>query len=367
MGIIGTRGYPSFYGGFETAVRHIAPYLADHGWDVTVYGRRGQTNDDWADRDDRVKSVVTWGIESTALSTLSYGLTASVAAVRARHDVVLVMNVANGYFLPMLRMARIPSVVNVDGIEWVRAKWGPLARLVFKGGARLAKAFATTLVVDARAIGDYWSSRLGRAGSFIPYGADEPAALPVPDGLESGRYALLVARLVPENSIDQFLDAAETLVHDTDVVIVGTPPTSDASRAARLASLAAKTKRFHWLGQVSDDDVLFALWQHAGAYFHGHTVGGTNPALVQAMACGAPIIARDTVFNREVLDTAGHYVDDAAESVLREVRLLLSEPRAREELGQLAVERARREYSWERVLQAYDRELVAVIRGMDSP
>ncbi|WP_230010068.1 DUF1972 domain-containing protein, partial [Microbacterium sp. Bi128] len=142
VAIIGTRGYPSYYGGFETAVRKLAPYLSDAGWAVTVYGRKGATRADDLARDPRVASVETFGLEKKSLSTLTYGLTAVLHAIRRRPDVVLVMNVANGYWLPLLRIFRIPTVVNVDGMEWERAKWGPVAKFVFKLGAKLTARFA---------------------------------------------------------------------------------------------------------------------------------------------------------------------------------------------------------------------------------
>ncbi|MDO7881026.1 glycosyltransferase [Salinibacterium soli] len=357
VAIIGSRGYPSFYGGFETAVRHLAPYLADRGWDVTVYGRRGQTVDALAD--PRVHRVATDGIESTSLSTLSHGFTATIAALRARHDVALVMNVANGYFLPLLRLGRIPTVVNVDGVEWERAKWGQLARFVFRLGARLTRLAATTLVVDARAIGDYWQRTLGRGGVFIPYGADAPGPLPVMDSLIDGAYILFVARLVPENSVHQFLDAVEELDAAVPVVVVGAPPVGDTVVTPRLEDLARRRASFHWLGQVSDDDLLFGLWQHAGVYVHGHTVGGTNPALVQAMACGAPVVARDTVFNREVLGETGVFVGDSSRELSDAIKGMLASPADRARLSAAASARAASSYSWPSVLEAYERELVS--------
>ncbi len=116
VAIIGTRGYPSYYGGFETAVRRLAPFLADEGWDVNVYCRPGATRDD-NDRDARVKTTTTLGLEKKSLSTLSYGLTAALHACWQKPDVALVMNVANGFWLPLLRLRGIPTVVNVDGID----------------------------------------------------------------------------------------------------------------------------------------------------------------------------------------------------------------------------------------------------------
>ncbi len=150
VAIIGTRGYPSYYGGFETAVRHIAPALSGRGWDVTVYGRPGATQPDDPARDHTIRTRQTRGIESRSLSTLTYGLTSTLDCLRRRPDVALVMNVANGYWLPLLRARGIPTVVNVDVIEWEREKWSRLGKAVFRTGAKLTARTATSLVYEMR-------------------------------------------------------------------------------------------------------------------------------------------------------------------------------------------------------------------------
>ena len=152
VAIIGTRGYPSYYGGFETAVRKLAPDLADMGWDVTVYGRHGATKENDPTLDLRIKRRVTWGMETQNLSTLSHGLTASLDAAVRKPDVALIMNVANGFFLPALRARGIPTLVNVDGIEWEREKWSPKAKMVFRKAAQCTAKWADGLVFDARRI-----------------------------------------------------------------------------------------------------------------------------------------------------------------------------------------------------------------------
>ncbi len=167
VAIIGTRGYPSYYGGFETAVRKLAPYLVNAGWDVTVYGRKGAIAGGDGEADTRVHSQLTMGLETKSLSTLSYGLTSTFHAAKHKPDVALVMNVANGYFLPLLNARGVPSLMNVDGIEWERAKWSPLAQRVFRRGAILSARWASGLVFDSLAIGDYWRHTFGAEGTFI--------------------------------------------------------------------------------------------------------------------------------------------------------------------------------------------------------
>lgn len=360
VAVIGTRGYPSYYGGFETAIRRLAPALTDAGWDVTVYGRDGATLDGDPARDPRVTTRTTRGIDSRCLSTLTYGLTSTIDAALRKPDVALVMNVANGFWLPLLRLRGVPVLVNVDGIEWERAKWGGLAKAVFRWGARLTARWATGLVCDAEAIVNRWCDEFDADGTFIPYGGDEVGSLPLEPGLQHRAYALAVARFVPENSIDEFFDAVTSICRTHDVIIVGRTG-HGGELDERAAALAEASPRVTWLGHLADDPRLHSLWQHAGAYFHGHSVGGTNPALVQAMFCGAPIVARDTVFNREVLGDAGAYVAPDADAIAQAVLDLLTDPVRQGEQSSAALDRARSRYSWRGVCEAYDRSLSQLI------
>lgn len=359
VAIIGTRGYPSYYGGFETAVRHLTPYLIDAGWDVTVYGRPGATVPDDPSRDHRARVVETWGVSSRSLSTLTHGATASWHAAGQRPDVALVMNVANGFWLPLLKSLGVPTLVNVDGMEWKRDKWGPIARGVFAAGARVTARTADELVVDSREIGRLWGAEFGRTGVYIPYGGAEYAADDRPPEFPRRQYVLFVARLVPENSVSEFVAAAELIAGSRDVVIVGSSGHGGELERS-VDELARRNPRVHWLGHVSDDRRLHALWHHAGAYFHGHSVGGTNPALVQAMLCGAPVVARDTVFNREVLGASGIFTSVSPRSIADSLRALLDDPARQESTSRAVVERGRSLYSWQGVLEAYERELAVL-------
>lgn len=365
VAVIGTRGYPSYYGGFETLVRKLAPFLAEEGWDVTVYGRKGTTRSDDKANDSRVGTRVTRGLETKSLSTLSYGLTSALDAASHRPDVALVMNVANGYFLPLLKGRSIPTLVNVDGIEWERAKWSPSAKRVFRTGAALSARWASGLIFDSRAIELYWRDSFGARGTFIPYGGDIPSQLNVPKGLTHRGYVLIVARFVPENSITQFFSAVPAIAARHPVVIVGsTGYGGELDESAR--SLVANHPSVSWLGHVSDDALLLALWQHAGVYFHGHSVGGTNPALVQAMAAGAPILARDTVYNREVLGLGGRFVAADSGQIAAAVLHFMECHAERDDAGRINLLRAEQEYSWARVCRDYEGALRAAV-GPHNP
>ncbi|MFE8884429.1 glycosyltransferase [Pseudarthrobacter enclensis] len=356
VSIIGTRGYPSYYGGFETAVRKLAPFLADQGWDVTVYGRPGATKNDDPTRDSRINTKVTAGLETKSFSTLSYGLTAVVDALWTKPDVALVMNVANGFWLPLLKLRGIRTVVNVDGIEWEREKWGKAAKTVFKLSARFTAAFGTTLVSDALEIQRRWKQEFRRESVFIPYGGDVPGELKVEENQISRGYILVVARFVPENTMPAFFEAVEALGSKYPVIIVGSSGYGGALDQ-RAQQLADSFDNITWLGHVSDDRRLLALWQHAGAYFHGHSVGGTNPALVQAMACGAPIVARDTVYNREVLGSTAVFVDPSPDAIAEALLQTMEKSLANDFDPSPVRERAVEHYSWVDVCRRYEKTL----------
>lgn len=363
VAIIGTRGYPSYYGGFETAVRKLAPYLAENGWEVVVYGRPQSVKSDDPALDPRVKSVITHGIEKKSLSTLTYGLTSTYRATREGCDVALVMNVANGFWLPLLRFAKIPVLVNVDGIEWERAKWGRLAKSVFRSGARLTARWANTLIYDALEIQRWWKEKFHRDGVYIPYGGDSPDGESLaPLGLSTRGYVLVVARFVPENTIPEFFSAAAGISQRWPVVIVGSSGYGGELDAA-AKKLSDDNPSISWLGHVSDDNLLLALMQNCGAYFHGHSVGGTNPALIQAMACGAPIVARDTVYNREVLVDAGIFVEPNAESIDSGISKMLTNSALQRELSRKAVSRQQDHFTWELVCAKYESAMNEAIRA----
>jgi glycosyltransferase involved in cell wall biosynthesis len=356
VAIIGSRGYPSFYGGFETAVRHVAPHLANLGWGVTVYGRKASTAEVTKTTDMRIRSVLVPCIESKSLSTLTSGFSSAVHCFFTKPDVALVLNVANGFWLPLLKLRGIRTVVNVDGLEWKREKWGLPAKAIFFMGAKMVAMFADTIVCDARVLQKHWATNFKRDSVFIPYGGIIEDQLSVPLNLAHRGYVLLVARFVPENTISEFFEAVPQLQEKYPIVLVGSSGYGgDFDNQARY--LAENFENVTWLGQVSDDALLHSLWQHSGAYFHGHSVGGTNPALVQAMSSGAPIIARDTAFNREVLGAAGVFTKPHRASIASGIQDIMGNPGLQESLSTRSVERATADYSWEKICFQYEQAL----------
>ncbi len=363
--IIGSRGYPSTYGGYETLVRHLARFIVANGHHVTVYCR--EPNDGqrvWFE--DGVRCVTSRGRDTKSLSTLSFGATSSFDASLRRFDAVLVLNIANGFWMPALRAARIPFAVNTDGLEWRRAKWSALGKFIFKTGAKFSARLAPVLICDSEALGDIWLEEFGRTSEFIPYGGDirEPLSDdPVRElGLEPQTYALAVARLAPENNIELLLDAIEHLGADAPKAVVVGSANFDNPVTDRLTSLQEQGKVL-WLGHVSDQQLLAALWQHAGVYVHGHSVGGTNPALLQALGAGAPTIALDTVFNREVLPFDEHIFPHDKAALAKRVAELCASSNERAEMIARGRDAVAGRYRWDDVCRRYTDLLVRLAKA----
>jgi glycosyltransferase involved in cell wall biosynthesis len=251
--------------------------------------------------------------------------------------------------------------VNVDGLEWQRAKWNKIGRRVFFEGARLCGKYADELVYDSEALKPHWTATFGVArGVFIPYGADIAEAaseVPIEElGLEIGKFLLVVARLVPENSIDLFLDACALLPAELPIIVVGSGHDREPV-VHRLRRVSETRKQVRLLGHVSDQTFLRALWVHCGAYWHGHSVGGTNPALLQAMSSGAPTLALDTPFNAEVLRNPRQLVARDPELLAGRIRALLLSPETQQSWRASQQATIKEFYQWDSVCRRYDEVL----------
>lgn len=354
VAILGSRGFPSTYGGYETLVRYLARAWVGKGLDVTVYCRtREQGRTRWTS--EGVTCRWTPGQDTKSLSTLSYGLTSHLDASTRRFDAALVLNVANGFFLPALRAVGTAIAVNTDGVEWERGKWGTLARRTFLAGAHATARYADVLVADSEGISDVWNQRFGVQSTFIPYGApvlqnvgaDRVRAL----GLDPGSYALVVARLIPENNVEIALDALDMLSPRPPAVIVGSANYS-APIESRLRDLDHRGA-LRWLGHVSDQELLEQLWANCGVYLHGHSVGGTNPALLQALGAGAPTLALSTVFNREVVGVDRQLFPASANQLAQAISHVLGDRQLGDEMAAHGRRTVAERYDWSDVADRY--------------
>ena len=354
--IIGSRGFPVVYSGYETLVAHLAPGLVRRGFEVTVYCHR-HLFDQRPREVDGVRLVYLPGLRGKRFAQYSHTACAALHAIRRQFDVALVLNVANGLFVPLLNASGTATVVNVDGVEWKRPKWSGLGSRVFRVAAGIASRRSTALVTDAEAMRLLYLQEYRRESTVIAYGADVPAMAEITFpaalasyGLTPGGYVLILGRLIPDNNGELLLRAYLESGVAERLVVVGDVPYRD-QYATDLRRLGGD--RVLFTGYVTDQNVLRALVGNARLYLHGHEFGGTNPSLLLAMSTGVPIVALDTAFAREVLpedpgvDFFPKQVREAAATIRR---CVIDAPTAPVEALR---ERVRSRYQWARIVDEY--------------
>jgi glycosyltransferase involved in cell wall biosynthesis len=351
LAILGSRGIPAKYGGFETFAQEISHRLVSAGIDVTVF-----CEDDGPDRFRGVKLRHVPAVRMGPLSTILFDMRCLWRARKA-YDVVYMLGYGTAFFCFLPRLWRNGVWINMDGVEWRRSKWSNIARIWLKAMEWAATRTASRLIVDARAIGDHLRDRYKSLPdmTMIPYGVEEI----VPESestvldefdLEPSSYCLVVCRLEPENHILEIIHGYCGLDTEIPLVIVGDlqPDNSYCNELARNAS-----PRIRFVGSVYEPERIWALRRHCRIYFHGHSVGGTNPSLLEAMAAGNLVIAHENPFNREVLGIDGQYFDSAEQiAPLAHEFLNLAEER-RNELTRKIRARVQDCYSWNNVRDAY--------------
>lgn len=359
IALLGTRGIPARYGGFETFAEELAARLAARGHQVTVYTRahladRGRTEH----RGARIRVLPCLRVK--ALETLSHTALSCLDVSRRKVDVVLLCNAANAPLLPLLHARRLPVVLNVDGIERKRRKWGAVGRRYYLLAERLAARWADALVTDAAVISRYYRRMWRRSSTMIPYGGDLQAPRGIATlaelGLEPGRYLLYVSRFEPENNPDRVVAAYRTVPGELPLVLLGDAPYARQLRR-RVCNLAARDPRVILAGARYGEPYRQLLF-HAAAYIHATEVGGTHPALVEAMGAGRLVFYLDNAPNREVVGAAGVPFRFAQAPTLGEqLARYLADAETARTLGEAARSRVAERYRWDDVARAYEKLL----------
>jgi glycosyltransferase involved in cell wall biosynthesis len=352
IAILGTRGVPANYGGFETFAEQLGARLAARGHQVTVYGRSAYVRRDVTSyRGIRVVRLP--APRSKYLETVVHTVFSAFHALVRRWDVIYVCNSANVPAATLLWLARKRVVLNVDGLEWQRRKWGAAGRAYYRACARVAAWLPVHVVTDARVIQRYYHETYGRQTDYFAYGTDLD---PVADdgtlgrlGLEPGRYVLYVSRLEPENNAHVVIEAYRSVRSDVPLAIVG-----DAPYASDYIASLKRTDdpRVRFLGAIYGHGYQ-VLRSHAAAYVQATEVGGTHPALVEAMGFGNAIVANDVPEHRETLGDAGLYYG-GSEQLATALQAVLDDPVLAEDLRRRAHQRARERYGWDAITDAYE-------------
>jgi glycosyltransferase involved in cell wall biosynthesis len=362
IAILGTRGIPASYGGFETFAEHLATRLVARGHEVTVYCRAHYVSPRQLEYHGvRLKVLPT--IRHKYFDTVVHTFLSAIHAVSRRFDAALICNAANAPFSPILRLTGTPVAINVDGLEHKRKKWGWMGRRYYQMAERLSTILPNEMITDAQVIQDYYLARHNAPSTMIAYGSEVERR---PDRemvrkwrVEPNRYVLYVSRLEPENNAHLVIEAFKKVRTAYRLLIVGDAPYAE-QYINSLKALARGDKRIIFTGFVFGQDYR-ALQQNAYCYVHATEVGGTHPALLEAMGYGNCVLTLATPENIEVVGEAGvPYSDefDLAEKLQRVLRdgSLVQAYRNRAQV------RIRSHYDWDRVVDQYE-QLFARMSG----
>lgn len=311
--ILGTRGIPAEHGGFETFAQRLALYLIERNWEVTVYcqtAKRNLPSKNW----QGIKLVYISTRKNNALGSILFDFKSTLHAATRGEGIILTLGYNTAIFSILYRFTNKYNIINMDGLEWQRQKWNALEKAWLYLNERIGARLGNRLVADHPEIKKYLSQSVcADKIVMIPYGADpishSDASLLDPYSLTSQSYALIIARPEPENSIWEIVSAFSAKKRGYKLVILGKYVPENAYHRSVLE---AASEEVLFLGAIYDSKIVHALRVHTLLYIHGHTVGGTNPSLVEALAAGSPVLAHDNAFNRWVAGDKAHYFSDEA-------------------------------------------------------
>lgn len=356
--ILGIRGVPAQHGGFETFAEYLCRYLIVHDWHVTVYCQEDGSGPVYQSEWESVNRIHIPIKNTGPLGTIIFDLKSVVHSLR--HDgVFLTLGYNTAIFNLLHRLKGKNNVINMDGIEWKRQKWGMVAKTWFWLNERFACWFGNHLVADHPCIEDHLATRVTREKiTMIPYGgreileADEQVLAEY--GLEKNNYAILIARAEPENSILEVVTAFSAQQRGVKLVVLGNyqPETNAYHRAV----LTAASDEVVFPSAIYEADKVGALRFFARVYVHGHQVGGTNPSLVEALGAGNAILAHDNKFNRWVAKDGAIYFGNVP-SAKHAFDRLFDDDDLVESLRSVSRDNFQEHFQWENILHQYEQLL----------
>lgn len=353
IAILGTRGIPAKYGGFETFSEELSVRLVSAGVHVTVYCERSRQHSPKVYKGVRLAHIPV--LPLGPLATIIFDIFCLWHAKKG-FDVVYMLGYGASPFCVLPRLWGSQVWLNPDGLEWARAKWNMPARLWFRIMEAFAAKVPNMLIMDSEKIRDYFLSKYRWLPKYtvIPYGADTPVLNPSPSeismfGLLPKDYYLIVCRLEPENHVLEMIKGFSLSTTKKKLVVVGDHKLKTPYVRQIKQSVG---DRIILVGSVYEKPAILALRYHCFVYFHGHSVGGTNPSLLEALACGNPVIAHDNPFNREVAREAAVYFKQP-DSIPKLIGELESNELSRMQMAEQAIIRIETHYTWERVTSEY--------------
>jgi glycosyltransferase involved in cell wall biosynthesis len=354
IAILGSRGIPVSYGGFETLAEELSTRLVHKGHDVTVYccGHYSITGESTY---KGVKRVVLPTIRTKVLEKPVFAFLSLLSSSVKNYDVILMLGISVSFFCFIPRLSGEKVIINIDGLEWQRRKWGPVISRLLRFEERMAGVMADMVVTDCRWVKEYYSERYGKDSAYIPYGAEiidyPPGNTLRKHGLNKDEYILYVSRFEPENNALLVREAFDSIESPAKkLVMVGDAPYADAyiKQVKNTGNPAIIFTGYQY------GDAYRELLSNAYLYIQATEVGGTHPALVEAMGAGNCVLANDVPEHREVLRDAGFYYK-GKEDLKEKMLFLMDNKENIREKKKAALEVIGREYSWEKITDEYER------------
>lgn len=354
--ILGTRGIPASHGGFETFAQRLALYLVARGWEVTVYCQTQEANlpsKEW----NGVRLVYIKTPKNNSFGSILFDFKSTLhAATTTEEGIILTLGYNTAIFSVLYRLYGRFNIINMDGLEWRRQKWNALEKAWLYLNERIGAWVGNCLVADHPEIKNYLAAYVSdRKIVTIPYGSEpigaSNAKLIEPYGLTPGSYALVIARPEPENSILEIVSAFSARQRGYQLVVLGNYYPERSSYHRRVLESASEEVLF--LGAIYEPKIVQALRVHTRLYIHGHTVGGTNPSLVEALAASSPVLAHNNVFNCWVAGQKARYFDSEARC-LQQLDELLDNPEQLEQMRNWSKSRYEQAFANDKDLKAHE-------------
>ena len=353
VAIIGSQGVPSNYGGFESLVENIIGRNASEDVSYTIFC----SGNSYREHIPQYKGAFLKYIplRANGIQSVLYDISSMILCIGKDFDDILILGVSGCVFLPLFKLFYHKKIiVNIDGLEHKRAKWGRFAKIFLRSSEYFAVKFADGVVADNRGIQEYITQRYGKESTLITYGGDH-AIRCVDDefrlsvlssfGLASGKYAISVCRIEPENNSAMILEAFSK--SDKMLVFVGNWDKSEYGRM--LKRKYAGLSNILMLSPIYDLDILYVLRSNAFLYIHGHSAGGTNPSLVEAMFYGIPVVAFDVIYNRYTTANSALYFN-----CVEKLQGIIDDVTKYESLGRVMESIAKKEYVWKEIARKYE-------------
>jgi glycosyltransferase involved in cell wall biosynthesis len=353
VGILGTRGIPNAYGGFEQFAQYLALGLTQRGHEVFVYNSSDHPYQENQWNGVQIIHCKDWEKQIGTAGQFLYDYNCFRDAARRDYDILLQLGYTSSSVWYRLWPAKAINIVNMDGLEWKRSKYNRLTQRFLRRAEGWAAKYADVLVADSTGIRNYLREQYDKDSVYIPYGAEIPETYDTTAlerlNLAVDGYLLVMARMEPENNIEMILQGWIASDQARPLVIIG----NTANAFGRYLTETYRQEKIRFIGAIYDLATVNALRHYSHLYFHGHSVGGTNPSLLEAMACGCDIAAHDNIFNKAVLGADARYFSTTGGVS----SILTSEPsvQMKTEWRERNLEKLMREYRWEKIIDDYEK------------